>query len=473
MTVRVRVAPSPTGALHVGAARAALFNWLYARRHGGRFILRIDDTDTERSTAEFEEDIKESLRWLGLEWDEGVDIGGPHGSYRQSDRLDRYREAAESLVAEGFAYYDDRAAEDAEVLRERARSEGRHPGHYLRRPDSDFTRGVIRLSIPQGDPITFDDLVRGQVTFQPEDVDDFVILRSDGTPTYHLASTVDDIDYAITHVARGEDLLPSTPKHIALAEAMGARAPIYAHLPLLFGPDNKKLSKRHGATALTEFRDRGYLPEAMFNYLALLGWALPGDVTIFGRDEAIAAFDLAHVSKNPAVFDVQKLEWMNGEYIRAMAPEQFQARVRPVVEGEAGRALTSEEWQRFVAIAPLVQERTKLLPEAGAQVSFLFLPIAEYDADSWSKVIEKEGVGEVLAVAGAKLAQVEPWSPDGIEAALQAMLSDLDIGARKGLQPIRVAITGSSVSPPLYESMAALGKETSLSRIGDVLGRLG
>lgn len=241
MTVRVRMAPSPTGYLHVGTARAALFNWLYARHTGGTFILRIDDTDLERSTTEFEDEILSSLRWLGLDWDEGVGVGGPHGTYRQSDRLGRYADIAKSLVESGHAYHDDRSPEHLDELRLRAQSEGRHPGHYVRRPETAAGSGVIRLSVPQDAAIEFTDVVRGDLSFAPADVDDFVILRSNGTPTYHLASTVDDVDYEITHVARGEDLLPSTPKHILLTRALGATEPVYAHLPLLFGTDGKKL----------------------------------------------------------------------------------------------------------------------------------------------------------------------------------------------------------------------------------------
>ncbi|HEY6627414.1 MAG TPA: glutamate--tRNA ligase, partial [Acidimicrobiia bacterium] len=303
MTVRVRIAPSPTGHLHVGTARAALFNWLFARHNGGVFIVRIDDTDRERSTHEFEADILGSLRWLGLEWDEGVEVGGPHGTYRQSDRYDRYREVAARLVASGAAYHDDRTPDELEELRTRAQGEGKHPGHYIRRPESAVTSGAIRLSIPQEAPVVFEDLVRGKVSFEPRDIDDFVILRSDGTPTYHLASTVDDVDYEITHVARGEDLLPSTPKHILLARALGATEPTYAHLPLLFGTDGKKLSKRFAAVSLSVYRDDGYLADAVFNYLSLLGWSLGPETTIFTREEAIAAFDLEDVSSNPATFD--------------------------------------------------------------------------------------------------------------------------------------------------------------------------
>jgi glutamyl-tRNA synthetase len=461
----VRIAPSPTGHLHVGTARAALFNWLYARSRGGVFIVRSDDTDLERSTKDYEDGILDSLRWLGLDWDEGVEVGGPHGSYRQSARFDRYREVAEKLVASGAAYYDERTTEELEAARQRAQKEGLHPGHYIRRPDNPGSEGVIRLSIPQDAPIVFDDLVRDQVSFEPQDVDDFVILRSNGVPTYHLASTVDDVDYGITHVARGEDLLPSTPKHIVLTRAMGAVEPTYAHLPLLFGTDGKKLSKRHDATSLTDFRDAGYLSDAVFNYLCLLGWSVDGDTTIFSRDRAVASFDLADVSKNPATFDPEKLTWMNGEYIRSMDPAVFQELALPFVTESLGRPLNEPEVEVFREISPLVQERTKLLPEVGGQVGFLFSEIENYDEASWQKVMTKDGVPEVLAAAIARLSGVDTWDAETLDSELRALLAEMEIGVGKGLQPMRVAITGSSISPPLFESMAALGKDKSIGRL--------
>lgn len=466
MTVRVRMAPSPTGYLHVGTARAALYNWLYARHTGGVFIVRIDDTDLERSKKEFEDEILESFRWLGLDWDEGVEVGGPHGTYRQSDRLARYEEVAESLVASGHAYYDNRSAAELEELRRRAQSEGRHPGHYIRRPEVEADSGVIRLSVAQDEPpVEFHDIIRGHLSFNRSDLDDLVLLRSNRTPTYHLASTVDDIDYGITHVARGEDLLPSTPKHILITRALGAESPQYAHLPLLFGKDGKKLSKRHGATALAEYREAGYLPDAMFNYLAILGWSPDGETTIFSREEAIAKFDLADVSRNPAAFDPDKLNWMNGEYIRAMDPAEFVEIARPHVETALGRPLTDAEFEVFAQIAPLVQERTKLLPEAGEQVVFLFEDFESFDPESWEKVMTKEGVAEVLAAGAAAIEGLDGWGPEAVETALREIPERLGLGASKVFQPLRVAVTGSSVSPPLFESIAALGREKTLERI--------
>ncbi|MFO7300045.1 MAG: glutamate--tRNA ligase [Actinomycetes bacterium] len=473
MTVRVRMAPSPTGVLHVGTARAALFNWLYARHNDGVFVVRIDDTDLERSTKEYEEEILDAITWLGLDWDEGPRVGGPHGTYRQSDRFDRYREVAHQLVESGHAYFDDRSSEELDELRQRAVAEGKNPAHYIRRPERERTEGAIRLSIPQDAPIVFDDLVRGTVSFEPEDVDDFVILRSDGTPTYHLASTVDDVDYEITHVARGEDILPSTPKHIVLTRAMSFTEPVYAHLPLLFGTDGKKLSKRHGATALSEYREAGFLPEAIFNYLANLGWSLDGETTIFTREQAIAAFDLADVSRHPATFDPEKLTWMNGEYIRAMDTARFEETVRPWIEKGLGREVTDEEWERFRHVSALVQERTRLLPEAAEITRFLFVDIDAYDPQAWEKVMTKDGVATVLDRVLEALDSVGSWDHAAIEEELRKLPEQLGMGASKVFQPVRVAVTGTSVSPPLFESMAALGREKTLERIRRARGELG
>ena len=472
MSVRVRIAPSPTGLVHVGNVRAALFNWMFARHHGGVFILRIDDTDRERSEQRYEDEIKEGFRWLGLDWDEGVDVGGDHGPYRQSDRMDRYREVVETLVESGDAYYDDRSTDELEALRQKAQQEKRHPNYYIRRPDREATSGVVRFSVPQDASVEFEDVIRGSVTFGSDVIDDFVIYRSNGTPTYHLASATDDLDHAITHVIRGEDLLSSTPKHILLSRAMGGTEPRYAHLPLIMGPDGKPLSKRHGPTSLKEFRDRGFLPEAFRNYLSLLGWSIDAERTVFTTEEAIAAFDLSDVSKNPAVFDTTKLEWMNGEYIRALPGPEFIDRVRPHLVSGLGHDLDVEQWNQFTQMAPLIQERTKFFSDAADQVRFLFTDDVEYDESSWSKVMEKDGVVDVLRVSAEKLEALDHFDHDAVEAALRSMLEDLEIGARKGLQPLRVAITGSQVSPPLFESIAALGKARTLDRLAHCRNRL-
>jgi len=346
MSVRVRFAPSPTGYLHVGAARTALYNYLFARHNGGTLILRSDDTDTARSTREYQDDILEHLAWLGLDWDEGIVVGGPHGTYRQSDRYDRYRTVVGDLVASGRAYYSFVTSEQLDGFKKAAREAGTSPAYdgSLEPPHDEAARRLsegeappVRFRVPRPGATEFHDIVRGDMRFDHTQVDDFVILRSDGTPTYHLASTVDDVDYEITHVIRGEDLLSSTPKHILLTEAMGAERATYAHLSLLFGPDGKKLSKRHGDTAMSAYREAGYLPQAMNNYLALLGWNVGEDETIVPLDEMVRRFELATVSKNPAVFDHKKLEWINGAYIREMGDRAFFDVAMPLLEAELGR----------------------------------------------------------------------------------------------------------------------------------------
>ncbi len=474
MTPRVRFAPSPTGYLHVGAARTALYNYLFARNNGGAFILRSDDTDKARSTDEFQEDILEHLRWLGLEWDEGFEIGGPHGSYRQSDRYDRYREVAKDLVDRGRAYYSFATAEQLDAFKREAREAGTSPAYDGSLEPSDVEvserlasgeKAVVRFRVPRPGATEFDDIVRGDMRFEHAQVDDFVILRSDGTPTYHLASTVDDVDYAITHVIRGEDLLSSTPKHILLTEAMGADRVTYAHLSLLMGPDGKKLSKRHGDTAMAAYRETGYLPEALNNYLALLGWNIGDDETIASLDEMIDRFDLSTVSKNPAVFDPKKLEWMNGVYIREMDEAEFVAATLPLVEESVGRTLSEEDRARYAMLVPLVKERAKLLPEVASQARFLFVDIDEYDEKSWSKVMAVEEGPVALDGAIAALEDLDPWTTETIDAALRAMIEERDLSARKGFQPIRVAVSGSMVSPPLFESLEILGRDETLARI--------
>ena len=481
MTTRLRIAPSPTGAMHVGTGRTALFNWLYARHTGGTFIVRLDDTDDQRSDPRFEADIIEGLRWLGLLWDEGVAVGGPHGSYRQSDRYPRYREAAEVLVAGGSAYPCFCTAAELDERRKQAEASGQPPGYDGRcrtiEPSVAASRraegepAAIRLAIVRPGVTEFVDLIRGEIRVDHANLDDFVLLRSDGRPTYHLASTVDDVDYEITHVARGEDLLPSTPRHIQLTLALGARAPIYAHIPLIHGPDGKRLSKRHGAKGVIEFREAGYLPEALNNYLCLLGWSPGEDLTVFQLSLAVDRFELAAVSKNPAVFDLAKLDWMNGEHVRALPVDEFLTRARPFVEQGLGRSLNPEEWNRFVELAPLVQERTKLLSELAGQVRFLFVDGDEFDTDSWTKVMTPEAVAP-LEAAIARLENLGDWAAPAIEASLRSMLEELGLNARKGLQPLRVAITGSTVSPPLFESMAVLGREATLQRLNGARSRL-
>lgn len=480
--MRARFAPSPTGFLHVGSARTALFNWLAVRHAGGEFVLRSDDTDAARGSDEYYQDVIDGLRWLGLDWDEGVEVGGPHGSYRQSERLARYQDVAEALRRAGAAYLCFCTTPELEERRRQAQAEGKPPGYDGRcRPldaaESQARReageqAVVRLAVPRPGETVFEDIVRGEVRFDHDHVEDFVLLRSNGSPTYHLASTVDDVDFEVSHVVRGEDLLSSTPKHILITVAMGAEPPSYAHLSLLMGPDGKKLSKRHGDTALHSYRRGGYLPDAFVNYVALLGWNFGDDETVFARSEMVERFDLGDIQKNPAVFDNEKLTWMNGVYIRQLELDDFVDRTRPLVEADLARPLDEAEQATYRGIAPFIQERMKVLTEAPEQARFLFVDVVEYDAGAWEKILTKPDARSALESALARLASLDEWQTDAIERSLRSMLEELELNARKGLQPLRVAITGSSISPPLFESMESLGRARTLARLEDVVKRL-
>ena len=436
--MKLRIAPSPTGSLHIGNARTALFNWLYAKANGGTFVVRIDDTDMERSTEEHQKNILENLQWLGLDWDEGVDVGGEHGDYRQSSRFERYIEVAHQLVEKSFAYEDD---------------------------------GAIRFKVPKDQTINFKDFVRGDMSFDTSDVEDFVILRSDNSPTYHLASTVDDVDYGITIIARGEDILSSTPKHILIMEALGADLPNFCHLPLLFGPDGKKLSKRHGDTSVKAFRDKGILNDAMFNYLCLLGWSPGDDVELFDREYAISKFDFNKVLPNSAIFDEKKLLWLNGQYIRSTAYDKFLKDALIKVEENLNRALFPEENERLNKILPSVQERVETMNDLQAQVLFLLDEPFLINQEEWDTVNSEEAQ-KYLNNIRKKFIDLEDFNLENIELLMRAALEELEIKTKVGFQSTRVAITGTKISPPLFESIFALGKETCIARLTESIEKL-
>ena len=436
--MKLRIAPSPTGSLHIGNARTALFNWLYAKANGGTFVVRIDDTDMERSTEEHQKNILENLRWLGLDWDEGVDVGGEHGDYKQSSRFERYREVANQLVEKNFAYEDD---------------------------------GAIRFKVPKDQTINFKDFVRGDMTFDTSDVEDFVILRSDNSPTYHLASTVDDVDYGITIIARGEDILSSTPKHILIMEALGADLPNFCHLPLLFGPDGKKLSKRHGDTSVKAFRDKGILNDAMFNYLCLLGWSPGDDVEHFDRDFAISKFEFNKVLPNSAIFDKKKLLWLNGQYIRSTAFDNFLKDALTKVEEDLNRTLFPEEIERLNKILPSVQERVETMNDLQAQVLFLLDEPFLINQDEWDTVNSEEAQ-KYLNTIRKQFIDLEEFNLENIESVMRTALEELEIKTKVGFQSTRVAITGTKISPPLFESIFALGKEACIARLAESIEKL-
>jgi glutamyl-tRNA synthetase len=415
MSVRVRMAPSPTGYLHVGGVRTFLFNWLFARHEGGEFRLRIENTDTSREVAEAVDQIQDSLRWLGLDWDGEVTF--------QLDRMDDCRRVADQLVADGMAYEDE---------------------------------GAIRFRMPDDGTTGWDDVVRGRVEVPNETIEDLVLVRSDGRPTYNFASPMEDVGDGITHVIRAEDHISNTPKQINIIRAIGAALPVYAHVPNVNGADGKKLSKRHGDTGVDEFRKAGYLPDALINFLALLGWAPDGETTIMSRDELVQRFTLERVSPSPAQFDYAKLDWMNGMYLRALPPDDFAHRLILWL-GEQGYAWDAELVRKA---APLVQEKIARLGEFPDYARFLF---EEVEASV-------DGGAEVVAAARDALAELEPFTAEAIEAALRGVVERLGLKPRQGFQPIRVAVTGSTISPGLFESIELLGRETTLRRLSVAAG---
>jgi glutamyl-tRNA synthetase len=488
--VRVRFAPSPSGDLHVGNIRTALYDWAFARRTGGTFVLRIEDTDQTRVTPEYIASALDTLRWLGLQWDEGPEVGGRYGPYLQSERLSIYAEWLDHLLRTGHAYYCYCTPEELAARREAARSGGGPSGYdahcrvltaeQVAEYRAEGRKPVVRFRMPDGST-TFTDLVRGEVTFDHAHVPDFVLARADGSPLYTLAVAVDDVLMKITHVVRGEDLLSSTPRQIAVYRAMGvpeAEFPVFAHLPYVLGKDNQRLSKRNGVVSVNWYREEGFLPEAIDNYLALLGWS-PGDNREeFSLADLAAEFDLARVNKNPAQFDVKKLEAINGDKIRALEPADFAARITPFLERVEMVATPPAPDQAALieAAAPLIQTRIGRLTEAVGLLSFLFA------GDDGGFKVEPEDAERVLTpdarpvlqAAEAALAEVEPWTHEAIKAALSAALVDgLGLAPRKAFAPVRVAVTGKRVSPPLYESIELLGRERTLHRLAAAIKSIG
>ncbi|MBV8933805.1 MAG: glutamate--tRNA ligase [Kutzneria sp.] len=485
--VRVRFCPSPTGAPHVGLIRTCLFNWAFARHHGGAFVFRIEDTDAARDSEQSYVALLDALRWLGMDWDEGPEVGGPHGPYRQSQRKQIYADVVRRLREAGELYESFSTPEEIELRR---RAAGQDPKLGYDNADRDLSEAerarlraqgrepVLRLRMPDSD-IAFDDLVRGEITFKAGSTPDPVLVRANGEPLYTLVNPVDDALMKITHVLRGEDLLSSTPRQIPLYQALRRIGvtdftPRFGHLPYVMGEGNRKLSKRDPQSNLFLYRDRGFVPEGFLNYLALLGWSIADDNDIFSLEEMVAAFDIAKVSANPARFDVRKAEAINGTHLRALSTEEFVARVLPYLadakllpaEPTAAQAAT------LAAIAPMVQERITVLSEAAPMLSFLF---AEEDAftpdpDDATKTLGAEA-DPVLRAAIDSLAALDEWTAPAISEALKsALVDELGLKPRKAFAPVRVAVTGRTVSPPLYESMELLGRERCLARLARARG---
>jgi glutamyl-tRNA synthetase len=433
--VRVRFAPSPTGYLHVGGARTALFNWLYARRHGGRFVLRIEDTDAERSSWDMVAGIVDGLRWLGLDWDEGPDVGGPHAPYFQSQRLDKYRAAAEGLLASGHAVRDE---------------------------------GAIRFNVPPG-RTSFVDIVHGPIDFENDNIEKFVILRSDGHPTYHLSVVVDDIDMEISHVIRGDDHVSNTPKQVLLYEALGRPVPKFAHVPLILGTDKKRLSKRHGATSVTEYQREGYLPEAMVNFLALLGWSPGDDREVLTRDELVAAFTLEGISGGNAVFNPEKLDWFNTQHIARMPAGEIARRVEPQLR-EAG--LADGDVSQLYAVIDLVKPRLRKIADVVELAKPFLGDTVDPDPAAVAKYLSSPELGPPIAALRERLAGLEPFEPAAIEAALRETAASQGIKAAALIHASRVAVTGQSVSPGIFDVLALVGRSRVVERLADAERRV-
>ncbi len=474
--VRVRFAPSPTGHLHIGGARTAIYNWAFARHNGGSFVLRIDDTDRERSTDENTQAILRSLKWLGLDWDEGPEVGGEFGPYYQTQRSDTYAPALERMKERGHTYPCFCSPETLELKREEARVRGGFSGYdrtcralAAEEVQSRIAAGephVWRVAVPddRGD-IVIDDIIRGETRFPIDAMDDFILVRTDGTPTYMFATVVDDWSMGMTHIIRGDDHLSNTPRQVVVYEALEAEVPQFAHMSLIFGADGKRLSKRHGATSVEQYKEEGFLPEAMLNYLSLLGWSLDGETTFFDRETLVREFDLARVSKSPGIWDPEKLEWMNGAYIRELSADALVDHLTPWL-ADAGLATADDVQARrdwYLALVPLVSERLKRLDEIARMVRFLFEE-PQVDDTARDKVLRKEGAAEALEAAAQALEGVE-WTAAAIEESMRTVPETTGVKPKIAFQAVRVAITGTTVSPPLFESLELLGRERALARI--------
>ncbi|WP_053649714.1 glutamate--tRNA ligase [Streptomyces sp. XY431] len=489
--VRVRFCPSPTGNPHVGLVRTALFNWAFARHHGGTLVFRIEDTDAARDSEESYGQLLDAMRWLGLDWDEGPEVGGPHAPYRQSQRMEIYADVARRLHEAGHAYHCYCSTEELDARREAARAAGKpsgYDGHCRELTDDQVAvyrlerrEPILRFRMPDT-TIAFDDLVRGTLSFEPENVPDYGIVRANGAPLYTLVNPVDDALMGITHVLRGEDLLSSTPRQIALYAALAdigvgdGGTPRFGHLPYVMGEGNKKLSKRDPQASLNLYRERGFIPEGLLNYLSLLGWSLAEDRDVFTVDELVAAFDVTRVNANPARFDLKKCEAVNAEHVRRLAPEDFVRRLVPHLQ-EAGllpAGPSAEQLRLLAEVAPLTQERMVVLGEIVAMAGFLFVAPEDFalDPDDAAKVLTAD-TRPVLEAGVRALEALDGFTAEPIQAALrEALVEGLGIKPKFAFTPLRVAVSGRRISPPLFESMELLGRAETLRRLNAALAGL-
>ena len=481
--VRVRFAPSPTGYLHIGGARTALFNWLYARRHGGTFVLRIEDTDSERSSWEMVSGIVDGLRWLGLDWDEGPDVGGPHTPYFQSQRIDTYRALAARLVAEGRAYYC--YCTPGLLQQKRHAAEAAGGGWVYDRTccalgaedtaarEAAGSPRAIRFKVPAGQT-SFTDLVHGQIVFDNANIEDFVVLRSDRQPTYHLSVVADDMQMAISHVVRGDDHISNTPKQVLLYGAFGAAPPQFAHVPLILGPDKKRLSKRHGATSVIEYQRLGYLPEAMVNFLSLLGWSPGDDRELFSRDDLVAAFTLQGISGGNAVCNPDKLDWFNQQHIMRLPVPELALRVEGVLRqaGLWNNELSGSRRDWLYRLLELVRPRIKKLGQFADELRPFLSETVEYDQAAVTKHLAKPDVHDALVAMADALESLAPFTSATIEPAVRALAESYGIKAAALIHATRVAVTGRAVSPGLFEVLELIGSEQASARVRDAVSFL-
>ena len=481
--VRVRYAPSPTGIPHVGNIRTALFNWLFARHNGGRLIVRIEDTDQARTQAGAIEAILESLRWLDLDWDEGPEVGGEFGPYLQSERLDIYDRYARQLIDSGSAYYCYCSAERLKFVRdeqskrkENPRYDGRcrNASQQQAKAAGDADMPVVRFRVPEGRTITFYDRIRDEVSFESGQLGDFVLIKTDRFPTYHMANVVDDHLMEISHVLRAEEWLSSTPRHQLLYEALGMTPPEYGHLPIILGPDRSKLSKRHGAASLLDYRDLGFLPDAMVNYLALMGWALDDHTELFTREMLVEHFTLERVGKTGAIFDLTKLTWMNGVYLREMSADKFIDVALPPLESglpqDIARPLDKDYAGR---VLDLLQERTKTLKDLPELAEIFFVEDLSHDAAALvPKKMDQEDAAAALKAALAALLEMQDWDAETLEGALRPLAPELGVKTGQLFGALRVGVTGRTAAPPLFDTMSVLGKDRCLGRLRDAVSTL-
>ena len=473
---RLRFAPSPSGFLHIGGARTALFCWLLARRHGGSFVLRVEDTDAARSTDESIRAIIDGLRWLGMDWDEGPDIGGPHAPYFQSRRKDTYQRYVDQLVGDGKVYRCYCTPEELQAKRDMAMAENRAPiydGEWRDRDPSDWPADqpyVLRLRAPSEGETVVNDAVKGRIVFPNKEIGDQVVVRSNGDPLYNFVVVIDDMLMGITHVVRGDDHLSNTPKQVQLYEALGATPPVFAHVPLILGPDKKRLSKRHGATSVMAYAEQGYLSDAMVNYLARLGWS-HGDQEIFSRDQLIGAFDLEHVGKSPGVWDPDKLLWVNAQHLAKTPTDELAALVAPMIEaaGYGPQAIDSVLFHRIDTL----RGRARRVEEFVTAGAFYWQANGDVDYTQNPKAVRKflkPASAELLQAAAEELEALSDWNEQSLEAALTPLLDRFELKMGKLAQPIRISVTGTNVSPGLFETLAALGRDKTIPRVRHGIG---